>query len=130
MSSQDISNLINAVLVAATFAIVVIAGRTVREAKRTTAELKTLVQTAKDTAASSATTMQAARDTAEISQAALDAAERYRQLEQLRAVHRLILEILQEARHTLAIEKANPRTYAVDPRWRCIQQNQARHSSA
>ena len=126
MSSQGFSNLINIVLVVATFAVVVFAWRTVREAKKTTAEerktvaqLQALVQTAKETAASSASTMQAAKETARISRATLDAAQRYRQREQLHRIQLLVDDIRRVANSNAVTEHRDP---MAPPNWQSPKQ--------
>jgi hypothetical protein len=126
MSSQDVSNLINAVLVVATLVVVAFAWLTVREAKKATAEerntvaeLKNLVQAATDTAASSASTMTAARETADISKAALDAAERYQQLGQLRLINGLVDAIRKEVWDAIASD-----TWVPGPDWQAEAQDQ------
>jgi hypothetical protein len=125
MHWSDLPNWLNGALVAATFAVVWFAWQTVKESRaataaerETVAELRTLVEAARDTAASSASTLQAARETAEISRAAREADERHRQLEQLRGIHRLVVEILAEAQRVLATSVMNR------PTWRCPEQAQ------
>jgi hypothetical protein len=94
--------------------------------RETLAVLGTLVQAAKDTAASSETTMRAARETAEISQAALDADRRYRQLDQLRAIHRLVQDVRMAAAGAVRAEAMA--TIPPRPTWRCAQQEELRHA--
>jgi hypothetical protein len=128
MNWSDLPNWINGVLVVATFAVVWFAWRTVKESQKATAaegeivrELAALVEAATDTATSSASTMQAARETVDVSKDAREADERYRQLEQLRAIYRLVLEIRIKARDTIAAEGAGA---PVSAAWRCPEQNQ------
>ncbi len=128
---MDLNTGINIVLVLATIAVVLYARQTVREARNATAEekkivteLQKLVATAEQNAASSATTMEAARETAEISRAALDDARRYRQLEQLRAIYRLV----QDIRLSVDNAKVMEATGVSRPTWRCPQQGELRHA--
>jgi hypothetical protein len=121
----DVNTAINIVLVAATILVVVFAKQTVTEARNTTAEekktvaeLQKLVQAADETAASSAYTMQAARETAEVSRTAREADRRYRQLEQLRAIHRLVQDIGRAA------DNAVPPSISVQMNWRCARQDE------
>lgn len=145
MPGNDLPNLFSVISIALTLVVILYAGRTVREAKKATAEeekavtalaaivlaqqaavseLNRLVIEAAKTSTYARESADAARQTVEIAAAAREADRRYRQLEQLRAIGRLAIVIRTEAERELARRVNDGQAITGGAPWRCMEQSQ------
>jgi hypothetical protein len=123
---NDVPDLLSVISVALKLVVIVFAWRTVREAKKTTAEetkavekLRELVDAATQSIAHAATSAEAAQRTLDIAAGAQEAYRRHRQLELSRVIARLVEDIPSAAQQVLFYVNV------VEPsrrNWRCPEQ--------
>jgi hypothetical protein len=130
MPGNDVPDLLSAISIALTLVVIFFAWRTVREAQKATTEqkqavdeLKKLVDTARQTTDHAATSAEAAERTVELAAAAQEADRKHRQLEQLRAIGRLVIVIRTKAEDQLATA-AKAMQLTQFKAWRCMEQAQ------
>jgi len=111
MHGDDLPNILSVASIALTAVVVWFAWQTVREARRATAEEQNAVAELESLVA-------AAQQTADIAATAQAADWRHRQLEQLRAIGRLVVVIRTRAEEELAKRPYEPKA------WRCMEQSQ------
>lgn len=118
MPGNDLPNLLSAITVALTLAVILFAWQTVREARRSTAEQQKAVAKLE--------AIGEAQESAVRELAAIHAADRrHRQLEQLRAIGRVVIVIRTAAEKELAGQASAGRLAGVDRHpWRCMEQSQ------